>query len=663
MAEPPFWTTTNMLRQSTLLLAVLLVAAAVSARADDTLAVKPLFEQFCFRCHGSETQQAGINLAHLVKQQPLVRNRETWARVTRALEAGSMPPEGLPQPSEAQRDLLLAALDRLINHFDYSKIDDPGFEPLRRLTHTEYDNTIRDLIGADLRPAQRFTSEMAGETGFDNSASTLFLQSSLMERYIAAAERIVEEALSDQPAPDAHFKAMETVFVAKPGGGVTEDEAAEKIIRRFLLRAFRRPPANAEIRRTQEKYREDRNVGRSFEQALKSMVSATLISPKFLLRIESAPAGGGASRINDWELASRLSYFLWATMPDDELFDLASRNRLHEPEILEQQLHRMLADEKAGTLGTVFAAQWLGYGRVGGSVRLGPIGYPWCTDSLMDAMRAESSMFFMSLLRDNAPIARLIGADYTFVNQELAETLYGMEGIEGSHMRRIALQDPNRGGILGQGSTLAITSNYSKTSPVKRGDWILDAVLGTPPPPPPPNAGVFEPEVSSNRELTFREKLALHSKSESCRSCHAMIDPLGFSLENFDYFGRWRETYTFKVRIKKPDDINVDPDSNFRKVVKQIDVAGVLPEGASFEGPAGLKKALIEHRHGDLVRQTVTKMLAYALGRPLEYYDEPAVRKIIGVLEADDFRFQTLLNEVVTSYPFLYKKAAAAEAD
>ena len=652
-----------MLRQSTLLLAVLLVAAAVSARADDTLAVKPLFEQFCFRCHGSETQQAGINLAHLVKQQPLVRNRETWARVTRALEAGSMPPEGLPQPSEAQRDLLLAALDRLINHFDYSKIDDPGFEPLRRLTHTEYDNTIRDLIGADLRPAQRFTSEMAGETGFDNSASTLFLQSSLMERYIAAAERIVEEALSDQPASDAHFKAMETVFVAKPGGGVTEDEAAEKIIRRFLLRAFRRPPANAEIRRTQEKYREDRNVGRSFEQALKSMVSATLISPKFLLRIESAPAGGGASRINDWELASRLSYFLWATMPDDELFDLASRNRLHEPEILEQQLHRMLADEKAGTLGTVFAAQWLGYGRVGGSVRLGPIDYPWCTDSLMDAMRAESSMFFMSLLRDNAPIARLIGADYTFVNQELAETLYGMEGIEGSHMRRIALQDPNRGGILGQGSTLAITSNYSKTSPVKRGDWILDAVLGTPPPPPPPNAGVFEPEVSSNRELTFREKLALHSKSESCRSCHAMIDPLGFSLENFDYFGRWRETYTFKVRIKKPDDINVDPDSNFRKVVKQIDVAGVLPEGASFEGPAGLKKALIEHRHGDLVRQTVTKMLAYALGRPLEYYDEPAVRKIIGVLEADDFRFQTLLNEVVTSYPFLYKKAAAAEAD
>ena len=655
-----------MLRRSSLILALVLVAANGPDRAggaSDSNAIAPFFQKHCFQCHGPEAQQAGISLAKLITERPLVRNRETWARVTRVLEAGSMPPEGFPQPSDAQRDQLLTALDLSINQFDYSKIDDPGFEPLRRLTHTEYNNTIRDLIGADLRPAQRFTSEMAGETGFDNSASTLFLQSSLMERYIAAAERIVEEALPDQPASDAHFKAMETVFVAKPGGGVTEEEAAEKIIRRFLLRAFRRPPADAEIRRTQEKYREDRNAGRSFEQALKSMVSATLISPKFLLRIESAPAGDGASRINDWELASRLSYFLWATMPDDELFDLASRNRLQEPEILEQQLHRMLADEKAGTLGTVFAAQWLGYGRVGGSVRLGPIDYPWCTDSLMDAMRAESSMFFMSLLRDNAPIARLIGADYTFVNQELAETLYGMEGIEGSHMRRIALRDPNRGGILGQGSTLAITSNYSKTSPVKRGDWILDAVLGTPPPPPPPNAGVFEPEVSSNRELTFREKLALHSKSESCRSCHAMIDPLGFSLENFDYFGRWRENYTFKVRIKKPDDINVDPDSNFRKVVKQIDVAGVLPEGASFEGPAGLKKALIEHRHGDLVRQTVTKMLAYALGRPLEYYDEPAVRKIIASLEADDFRFQTLLHEVVTSYPFLYKKAPAAETD
>lgn len=215
-------------------------------------------------------------------------------------------------------------------------------------------------------------------------------------------------------------------------------------------------------------------------------------------------------------------------------------------------------------------------------------------------------------------------------------------------MRRVSITDPNRGGILGQGSILAVTSNYNQTSPVKRGFWILDTVLGTPPPPPPANAGVFKEEVQSKKDLTFREKLALHSSDESCRGCHSKMDPLGFSMENFDYFGRWRDNYGRRPKHGEPVDKEYPG--------KPIDASGTLPDGTTVTGPAGLKRALLDRRHDDLVRQTVSKMLAYSLGRQLEYYDEPAVRKIIATLKDDGYHFQTLLHAIVASYPFQYRK-------
>ena len=639
------------------LVCILAVSSTADASTDKAVdEIRQTLKGSCYGCHGEELQQGGIHFPALLADRPLVRNRKTWQRAIGALESGAMPPEGAAELAEADRARLVDNLDSIINHFDYSDINDPGFEPLRRLTHTEYDNTVRDLIGIDLKPARRFSDEMAGETGFDNSATTLHLQSSLMERYIATAERVVEEALPAQPQTVEHRRAFKTVFTTLPSDEVSPSEAAKRTLQRFLRRAFRRQPTNREMTRALALYQSGRESGLDFEQSLKAVVSGTLISPSFLMRVEATKETDQAWKIDDWELASRLSYFLWASMPDDELFDLAGRNQLHDPQVLLAQLDRMLADPRADSLGTVMAAQWLGFGRVGKSVRMGAIDHPWCTDSLMDAMRAESSMFFMSLLREDAPISRLVGADYSYVNQEIAETLYDMKGIYGSHMRRIALKDQRRGGVLGHGTTLAITSNYNQTSPVKRGHWILETLLGTPPPPPPPNASVFDQEVSRDKQLTFREKLALHSEQESCRSCHSQFDPLGFSLENFSYFGQWRDNYTFRIRIKKPEDINYDPESNFRRVTKPIDVSGTLPEGAPFNGLAGLKKVLVEHRHDDLVRQTVTKTLAYALGRPLEYYDEPTIRNVIASLEANEFRFQTLLREIVQSYPFLYKK-------
>ncbi|MEE2638566.1 MAG: DUF1592 domain-containing protein, partial [Acidobacteriota bacterium] len=530
------------------------------------------------------------------------------------------------------------------------------------------------LFGVDLNVTDRFPDELIGSSGFENSSNTLFLQPSLMERYIAAAERVVVLSLPEEPSTDAHRRSHELIFMVSPGPGTSDQVAAEVVLRRFLTRAYRRPPIDAEVGGALLQYRSGREDGLDHGSAIKQVLQAILISPKFLLRVEAGREDAEVYPISDWELASRLSYFLWAAMPDQELFDLAARGVLREDAILRHQVDRMLADTRADTLGTVFAAQWLGFQHVGTRIWLDPIDNPWCTASLMTAMRDESSLFFLSLLRENHPIRTLIEADYTFVNAELATTLYGMDGVTGEHMRRIALDDSHRGGVIGQPSILALTSNYKDTSPVKRGNYVLDVLLGTPPPPPPPNAGILSEEVADLRGLSFREKLEMHSKNETCRACHSKIDPIGFSLENFDYFGRWRDAYHFRQRVEDPmeadETIEIETETSpepilrhYKNTQRTIVATGALPDGTSFDGPAGLKRALIDTRHDDLVRQVVSKMLAYALGRQLEYYDEPAVRSIISALDQNEYRFQTLLREIVTSYPFLFKKNLAQETN
>ena len=414
--------------------------------ADDTVRhpAAPVLQQYCFRCHGAQTQTAGVNFDGLIAQRPLVRNREAWTRAIDAVEIGKMPPAGAPQPSDAERETLHALLSDSIDNFDYSTVDNPGYEPAKRLTHRELDNTLRDLLGANFTLTDRFPAELAGASGFDNTANTLFLESTLMERYIAAAEGVVELMLPSEPATEAERRAHELVFIATPGGGLGDEEAAELVLRHFLGRAYRRPPGEADVARALGQYRAARQSAQAFEDAVKVVLQAILISPKFLLRVETPPetADPEPYRISDWDLAARLSYFLWSSMPDAELRDLARRGELSDPAVLEAQVDRMLADPKADTLGTSFAAQWLGFQQVGSRIWLDPIDNPWCTDTLMTAMRDESSMFFLSLIRDNQPIRRLIDADYTFVNEELGTTLYGMEGIEGEHMRRVPLDDP-----------------------------------------------------------------------------------------------------------------------------------------------------------------------------------------------------------------------------
>jgi len=620
--EPPSPTTANPLQITE---ADRRQARRLQAKRD----ILPLLRRYCTGCHGPETSEGGLQLETSLSRTPLVRDRGTWNNIAFLVGHRFMPPEDEEQPDEATRRRLVAWIRVQIDEFDFSTINNPGDESIRRLTHHEYDNTVRDLFGVDIRPATRFPSELSGTSGFDNSANTLFLQPILMERYLGAAEKVINGALPLEPRTEAQRKAVATILFRRPGGDVSDREAASQVLARFLPRAFRRPTSQSTRERYVAAVLARRRAGSSFDRAIREILQAALVSPSFLMKTETPLTGDDPTAISDHDLASRLSYFLWATMPDEPLTRLADQDTLDQPEILDAEITRMLADPRAETLGTRFAGQWLGSVHLGTRIRADPIDNPWCTETLMTAMRAETAMFFVSLVRDNQPISRLIDARYTFLNQELAK-FYRIGNVKGSKMRRVELKTDQRGGLIGQGSLLTVTSFPGRTSPINRGRWILADLLGTPPPPPPPGASELSEELAERSRLSRRQKLELHRKDRRCAACHDAIDPLGLSLENYDWFGRWRT----------------------RRRRRTVDASASLPEGHKFTGPAGLRKILLARRHDQLVNQVIRKMLAYALGRQLEYYDETAVRAIRKTVAADEFRFGTLIRAITRSYPF-----------
>ena len=595
----------------------------------------PLLRRHCFECHSNDSQSGELNLETLASQRPLVLNRQKWINVLEQTKNRVMPPPDANQPDDADRTQLVLVLHNAIHNFDYSSIRNPGFEPTRRLTHDEYDNTIRDLFGMDIRPTERFPQDLVGSSGFDNSANTLFLQPLLMERYMNAADLVVETALPDSAASEEHMHVRRKLFV---GDGV-DDSRAPQFIQRFLLRAWRRIPSDAEVSRAVGHYKSSRESGKSKVAAARDVFRLAISSPNFLLRSEQGRDTAEPFRISDWELASRLSYFLWSSMPDHELFELADKGKLSQPDVLTAQVDRMIDNPRSKTLGSLFAAQWLGSRHLGTRMRMDPIDNPWCTESLMKAMRDETAVFVHSLFVADAPISELVGADYTFLNEELARH-YGIRGVSGDAMQRINLEDSERGGIFGHGSLLAVTSFPGRTSPVVRGRWILADVLGTPPPPPPPNVSELPEKIERNRKLTFRQKLEVHRSAPNCYACHSQMDPLGFSLEGYDFFGRKRKS----------------------RRGRRIDIRGELPNGTTFEGLSGLKKVILEQRLDDLTKQAAAKMLSYALGRQLQYYDEPALRSIVTALGENEGRLRTLVLSIVRSFPFQFKQTTAADS-
>lgn len=588
--------------------------------------VLPVVERDCRGCHNDKMAKGGVNLAPFTNAASVFRDPGLWEKAVRQLEDRVMPPEDKPQPNPDERYTLIESIKQVLDNPEPGWLpQDPGATVIHRLNRAEYNNTLRDLLGTTNRPADNFPSDGGGGGGFDNNAATLFVPPILMERCLVAAEAAIEAAPANR------------LFVAHPVWYRADRNVAAANLKAFLGRAWRRPAEPADVERLLALYDQARKKGIGFEAALKRAYRAALVSPHFLFRIEHEESTGKPWKLNNYELASRLSYFLWASMPDEELFVLAAKGRLSQPATLEEQVRRMLADPKAEAFAESFAGQWLGARKLMITVNPDRGRFPRFTETLRQAMADEPTRFFLSLLRDDASLLRLLDCDYTYATPELAR-LYGVtNGLpDGPGMVRIHLPDRRRGGVLGMAAVLAQTSYPLRTSPVLRGKWILEEVLGTPPPPPPPLVATLPPNDDGRDGLTFRQELERHRKDPNCAGCHSRLDPLGFALENFDPIGGWRETVG-----KAP-----------------VDAGGVLVNGEKVNGPVALKDALLA-RKGLFIHHLAGKMLAFAIGRGLETYDYPTVKQIIADLEANDYKADRLVLDIVQSYPFQWRRAEA----
>ena len=598
------------------------LALHAPARGDGfELNVRPLLQKHCLRCHGDKKPKGGIDLAKFADEEALRGDPELWVQVVDALTERSMPPPGdKAGPNEDERQRAATSIQAVLDAIE--GVNDPGPSLVQRLTRRQYDHTIRDLLGVESRPASAFPADGGGGGGFDNNASTLFVPPILLEKYLAAAADVLAEA---DPA---------RYLIARPGADLTKEEAARRCVAAFARRAFRRPVGDDEVHRLMRLFRLADGRGDGFEDAVRLALKAVLVSPNFLYLVERDRSDvDGPYRVSDHELACRLSYFLWSSMPDRELSDLADAGRLHETGVLEGQVRRMLADPKSRALAEDFAGQWLRVGNLSELAEPDKRIFPEFTPELRDAMAEEAVAFCHAIFREDRPVLDLLDSDYTYLNERLAKH-YGIDGVTGPEFRRVALKDRNRGGVLGMAAVLTLTSYPRRTSPVLRGKWVLEELLGTPPPPPPPMVKALPADDRVRDGMTFRQRLERHRKDVNCASCHARLDPLGFGLENFDVLGRWR------------DQIKGEP----------VDAQGELTTGEEFSGPAALKTILVGSKRELFVRNLVERMLSYALRRGVEYYDIATVKQVMAELEANDHRGTSLIVAVAKTFPFQYRR-------
>ena len=702
--------------------------------------ILPFLKAHCFTCHGDgKKPKADLSFAKFTDDASVVADRKLWDTVRHMLKSREMPPPERPQPKAEEIEAVSAAIQGVFDRADATAKPNAGRVTLRRLNRTEYNNTIRDLVGVTFQPADDFPADDVGY-GFDNIGDVLSVSPLLLEKYLSAAEAILDEAIviadppkltkqvfdklrtgstataselgkvvsfeageyrvrltvggehvgtepvkvmlrvmgedvkafdvtaaADKPEvieaklkvkpgtgrvgvaflnpdPDKkrvlHLKGVEVEGpfdpppVAYPDvhkrlmahqPGVAPRDAAREIVTRFATRAFRRPVKADEVDKCLALYDAAEKKGQRFEVRVRAALYRVLVSPHFLFRVELDPpnvAPGTTYQIGEYELASRLSYFLWNSMPDDELFALAAQGKLRQN--LDAQVRRMVKDPKSQSFLHGFAEQWLTLRKLD-LASPEPRLFPTFTAELREAMLQESLLFFEAMVRDDRSIPDLLDADFTFVNEELAKH-YGIDGVKGPEFVRVKAP-ANRGGLLTHAGILTLASNATRTSPVKRGKFVLDQLLNTPPPPPPPDV----PELDDQKQLkgTLRQQMEQHRANAVCASCHQRMDPIGFAFENFDAIGAWR---------------NKDAGG-------AIDASGVLPDGRKFDGPAGLKK-LMRADKAAFVRCVAEKMLTYALGRGLEDYDRRAVTAIVRATNQADDRFSALLTEIIKSDPF-----------
>ncbi len=504
-----------------------------------------------------------------------------------------------------------------------------------------YEHPIRIESGS-----HRVAVAMVGPPHTEKSKSA---NSSSDRSTLAIVNLEIEGPIAEHPTPPESYRRIVICQPATESGGgkthaatdpkaaaVERADCARRVIRKFADRAFRRPATDEEVSRLMTLWRKaDARDPGPFDRSLMPALEAVLVSPQFLYRVETDPVANPMKphRISDYELASRMSYFLWSSMPDDELFALARRGALHDPATLELQVRRMIADPKSHALVDNFASQWLQYRRLA-SIAPDKTIFPHFDESLRSDMRRETELFFTHVMREDLSVLEFLDSAYTFLNHRLAR-LYGIYNVEGSDFRQVSTVGTNRGGLLTQASILLVTSNPARTSPVKRGKWILENLLGAAPPPPPANVPPLKEEQKSAADGTLRQRLEQHRSNALCASCHKTMDPLGFGLENFDAIGRWR---TMDGRLP-------------------IDARGTLPSGQSFDGVDGLKKILLARRD-QFCHFLAEKMLTYALGRAVEDSDAAAVDQIAHDAAANNYRFSSFVVGIVRSAPFLMRRGS-----
>jgi hypothetical protein len=740
--------------------------------------VLPILNQYCYGCHAKGKHKGDLNLEPFTNLQSIQAERKVWNKLSQMLSERSMPPDNKPQPTEAQYDLMLVWIDDAINQIDLTAPRDPGYVAIHRLNRNEYNNTIRDLVGVDFKPAADFPADDTGY-GFDNIADVLTMSPLLAEKYLSAADEILDRAITDlQPAksqlvkyngvqfrgetgdvaegsgtawnigtngqisrrhefpadgeyeirirawqeafgnepakmtvrfdnkdiktfevpalkerpgtftlrhnftagnhkiatayinnlvdranadrkkrgdrnliidrleiegpfnakPPVPSESHKRIFFVTPGNGVTPDAAARQILTRFANRAFRRPAKVDEIDRLMKLYFAAKTDGEPFTSSVRVALTAVLVAPQFMYRIELDPQTqpGVVHPLNDYEIASRLSYFLWSSMPDDQLIALAQQGRLHNPATLEAQVKRMLADPKGEAFIHNFTGQWLELRNLD-THTVDSQRYPEFDDKLRDSMKRETELFFENVVKQDRSILDLLEGDYTFVNAPLAK-LYGISGVKGDDFQRVSLTGTHRGGVMTMASVLTLTAMSTRTSPVKRGVYVLENILGTPPPPPPPAVPSLSDKAKDEAAAPLRERLAQHRADPNCAVCHMRMDGIGFSLENFGPLGAWR-----------------DKEGKF-----PIDSTGELVGGKKINGPQGLRE-LLASRKADFVRCLTEKMLTYSLGRGMQDYDRATVKEICLAMEKNNYRFSTLINGIVKSDTFLKRRSKHAD--
>lgn len=578
--------------------------------------------RYCQACHQGESAAAKFRVEDLGTVESFRARPDSWTRLAARVANSEMPPQGAPAPDLDARKQFLDWVESTWRSEAYAANVKPAPDVIRRLNRDEYAATIRDLFDLQLDFRQALPIDGPGGEGFDNAAETLFLSPLHSEKYVETAKHVVDAASKE-------FKSRQKIFIARPGPDMTEQQAAGKILAEFLPKAFRQPVDEETVRDYAGLFRRARE-DQDFEPAIFFALRSALVSPRFLFHVE--PAGNDPA-LRQYALASKFSYFLWGTMPDEFLFDIAAAGKMDDPKVLRELVPRMLRDDRSLEFSTRFVEQWLRTRELEG------VHYPdrelfpqYANDEeLHSDILLQPVFFFQYVLRENKSLLSFLDSDYTILTGSLVKH-FGIKTEEKASKNPEWMKLPagsNRGGLLSMPAMLAVSSHPYRTSAVLRGTWILDSILGSPPPPPPPNVPPLKEQQTGEIPQSMRQMLTQHRVNPACASCHNRIDPLGFALDNYDVIGRWRD----------------------EEAGGPIDATGELADGTKIDGPAGLKQALLDRKEL-FIRNLTKRMLGYAVGRGLNPADACAVETIVDRVEAADYKPWTLISEIAVSSPF-----------